>query len=256
MTEQHCISHIWERLFSVQLVNWSIFNVTENENHDLCSTVWFSSAYCCSSRQSLEYTKCISRNKYPFLTARHNCVMNQWIYGLECGVMQCICVPHGWTLWPPKPKPHPPCPHSGRWDGISVPYSFPAGHTPTQWGITGFSTTQYVHCPLYCMCFTYTYFHGVKCTFLPQFGQVHLIIATQTEESKLCCRNATSTQGNHFVNIVMQCAPLSTKNTKCCWTLHRTSLCASKDPAEQTNRWVGRLLLGIRAGSRIRAGAS
>ena len=78
---------------------------------------------------------------------------------------------------PPKPKPHHP--HSGRWDGISVPYSFPAGHTPTQWGITGFSTTQYVHCPLYCMCFTYTYFHGVRRTFLPQFGQVHLIIATQ-----------------------------------------------------------------------------
>ena len=84
----------------------------------------------------------------------------------------------------------------------------------------------------------------------------HIIIATQTEESKLCCRNATSTRGNHFVNIAMQCAPRSTKNTKCCWTLHRTSLCASKDPAEQTNRWVGRLLLGIRAGSRIRAGAS
>ena len=112
MTEQHCISHIWERLFSVQslLVNWSIFNVTENENHDLCSTVWFSSAYCCSSRQSLEYTKCISRNKYPFLTVRHNCVMNQWIYGPECGVLQCICVPHGWTLWPPTPQTQTPPP--------------------------------------------------------------------------------------------------------------------------------------------------
>ena len=61
-----------------------------------------------------------------------------------------------------------------RWDGISVPYSSsPSGHTLTQWGITGFGTTQYVH--------NTTYPSGIECALLPlSLVRCHVITRVQT----------------------------------------------------------------------------